>query len=264
MGDFEIVDWSRLRTTTTTNTQNSFAKNAPTSDHRHPNPYSTPQPPSHPPPPSTHPTHLPPPVTPSLPTPPISASPSQSLPFQTFPMNETKPTSSSEHSLKNSSFARSIICCVVLIVILLFGVIGFELWSNLRDNSESHLLSGTPVRLAELPAFPGAEASSSGIHQWVLIFETGTVLQEFERHPEIGGIEGLLNFSSLVDFNICCATLTHRFVCMGGSALGQSSSWFSDAYLEQEVGSDDIFLVLRINSKELISVTCHMTITTDS
>lgn len=171
----------------------------------------------------------------------------------------------SNSTTKSSSSSCGPLLCVILIILLLTGLGISFLWHVFSgDEAAPAFRDDHALAVIQQDFITTADSDSDSAltaKHWILLFETGTELQEYERHPEVGGIEGLLNLTSLIDFNICCATLTHRFVCMGGAAIGQATSWFTDAYLEQDSSSQDIYLVLRTNSKDMISVMCRMTIT---
>jgi hypothetical protein len=85
-------------------------------------------------------------------------------------------------------------------------------------------------------------------------FITGPQTDVEQRFPPTGTLPSL-DFSTLVDFNVCCTSLTERFVCMSGSAFNHGSV-FLDAIIEYNSTTHDVYLLLWVNSKDLIEVAC--------
>lgn len=87
-------------------------------------------------------------------------------------------------------------------------------------------------------------------------FTTGTQVQSRERYPLEGGIPNI-TIQSLMDYNVCCSSQENRFVCAGGTAFS-GNGMFMEAYLEKDSTDDEVYLLLWINSKDLIEVGCWL------
>ena len=72
-------------------------------------------------------------------------------------------------------------------------------------------------------------------------------------------MDGIPNITiqGLMDYNVCCSSQENRFVCAGGTAFS-GNGMFMEAYLEKDSTDDEVYLLLWINSKDLIEVGCWL------
>lgn len=135
---------------------------------------------------------------------------------------------------------------IILLLVLTITAVGL-LFSNLSPESPKHSSSTLSAELSSI--------TSSNVHILYFRFQTGTELQLPERHPEIGTLDGL-NLTNVLDYSVCCNTLNHQFVCLGGSSLVHGGGTALEALLQEQDG--EVFLLLWLNSRDLIEVGCIM------
>lgn len=169
---------------------------------------------------------------------------------------------SSQKHLQGLFKCGLIVCATLLFVVLTALLVGMLLnrgsHSDADHGAALSTAGGALVRVAEPSAGIVQDFSDSGqnIHVFYFRFQTGSEIQILERHPELGGIAGM-NFSALLDYSVCCTSQTHQFVCMGGAAFSRSGLLL-EAYLQKSDISEEVYLLLWVNSKDLVEVGCVM------
>ena len=200
------------------------------------------------------------PLPQSLPPPSFTRQPAPSA-TQERP-NVFTPVSTEIEKPKNLGCATAtclVAIAAVILIILVTGLGVVLLWHGLDGDPpepDNSLALGSGLVLLNI-------SQPSSIAKIEFLFDTGPLIQEYVRHPAYGGIDGLFNFSALIDYNICCATATHRFICIGSSSPLQSNALFSEAYLAED-SPGEIYLVVRTIGKEAVSIRCRMTVTVDT
>ena len=162
---------------------------------------------------------------------------------------QSPPTAPQSYFIRNLLIAG-----LSLVLLLLTGIFIFLILNHFSNKTgprheETRLSEDRPpLRHAEL--LDGLQ----NISVYYYPFITGPDTDVEQRFPPIGSLPSL-DFSKLVDFNVCCTSLTERFVCMSGSAFNHGSV-FLDAIIEHNSTTHDVYLLLWVNSKDLIEVAC--------
>jgi hypothetical protein len=160
---------------------------------------------------------------------------------------------SSKATLPQNYFLRNLLIVgLTLIILLLTGICIFLLLTRFSGPArleETRFPERAPVgRHAEL--LEGLQNMSIFYYP----FTSGPSTDVEQRFPPTGSLPNL-DFTTLVDFNVCCTSLTQRFVCMSGGAFNHGSI-FLDAIIEHNTTTDDVYLLLWVNSNDLIEVAC--------
>ena len=174
-----------------------------------------------------------------------------------------------EHATDSGS-AKTVLLCVGIAFLLILSL-ALGAWLLTHSGQETptpspyqavqphHNTDAIPeVHIAGAP--PPLEQDISEHLQNVRVFyfqfTTGTQVQSRERYPLEGGIPNI-TIQSLMDYNVCCSSQENRFVCAGGTAFS-GNGMFMEAYLEKDSTDDEVYLLLWINSKDLIEVGCWL------
>lgn len=188
------------------------------------------------------------------------------------PLSNEKPYDN--YKPRRSNSARNIILClgIAFLVILSLGV-GTLLLMHTGSADKVNSPMGPYIATAQLvqPQLDGDTAPSlrsgpalaqdisegfQNVQIFYFQFTTGTQVQSRQRYPSEGGIPNI-TIQSLVDYNVCCSSQEQRFVCAGGTAF-TGNGMFMEAYLEKDQDEDDVYLLLWINSDDLIEVGCWL------
>jgi len=165
-------------------------------------------------------------------------------PLQQFPLPPPPPP---VEDIPQPPSSRSHVKCILLsisifLLLVLTTTAVALLFNNLEPASKHNDV------IAELGSF-----APSNVHILYFRFQTGTELQLLERHPELGTLDGL-NLTNVLDYSVCCNTVSHQFVCLGGNSLTHGGAL--EAFLQEQ--NDEVFLLLWLNSRDLIEVGCIM------
>jgi hypothetical protein len=172
----------------------------------------------------------------------------QQRPIEAGMMSDSKLAPPQNYFLRNL-----LIVGLSLILLLLTGIFIFLLLNRFTSSptrlDEARFPDRPPVgRHAEL--LEGLQNMSIFYYPFI----TGPQTDIEQRFPPTGSLPNL-DFATLVDFNVCCTSLTQRFVCMSGSAFNHGSV-FLDAIIEHNTTTAEVYLLLWVNSKDLIEVAC--------
>ena len=139
-----------------------------------------------------------------------------------------------------------------LVLLLLTGIFIFLLLSHFTSSASSRAEERREEHRP--PVHANFLDGLQNMSVFYYSFTSGPEIDVEQRFPPTGSLPDL-DFSKLVDFNVCCTSLTQRFVCMSGAAFNHGSI-FLDAIIEKNTTTDDVYLLLWVNSNDLIEVAC--------
>jgi hypothetical protein len=99
----------------------------------------------------------------------------------------------------------------------------------------------------------GAEAKT--IASLSYAFTVGNELQIRERHPANGSLL-TIPYDSLRFYTVCCNVKSKNFVCLGGVSYSSPGLSF-EASLEYDQKSNEVYLALWVNGKDLLGAGCY-------
>lgn len=141
--------------------------------------------------------------------------------------------------------------CVVLILLIIV-----ILTSSARQKLPitSHISHTSHAQLQYIPSPHLAQFQSQDVEIFYYDFVSGTEIQTFQRHPSSGALPDI-NVTQLVDYRVCCTSNSHKFICSTGNNFLEHGLAL-DAVLELDDYSDSVYLLLWINSEDLVEVGC--------
>jgi hypothetical protein len=170
-----------------------------------------------------------------------------------------------DHPVKQNGGAKTVLLCIGIAFLLILSIaLGTWLLTHaVKGTAVPHHAVQNNYEIAPAPA-PNMGPSlvqdiSEGLQNirvFYFQFTTGTQIQSRERYPPAGGIPNI-TIHSLMDYNVCCSSQDNRFVCAGGTAFS-GNGMFMEAYLEKDESDDEVYLLLWINSNDLIEVGCWL------
>ena len=161
---------------------------------------------------------------------------------------------------------RLCLCLVFGLLLVLFTIV--LLYALLSRDSHHHM-EGTLADSASALS-PPAMILAHGLTQdsnwkeFVFNFTTTNALYEEQRYPPLGGsltefVEDFTFNDVLTDYNVCCMHQELRLVCISRGAAFNHGNYLIDGEVDWDVGSEEVFLRLLVNSEQLLGVECFMT-----
>ena len=140
-------------------------------------------------------------------------------------------------------------CILVLLIIVVF-------LSSSRQSVPltSHISHNPHSQMSYIPSPHLAQFQSQDIEIFYYDFTSGSEIQTFQRHPPSGNLPDI-NITQLVDYRVCCTSNSHKFVCSTGNNFLEHDLAL-DAVLELDDYSEGMYLLLWINSEDLVEVGC--------
>jgi hypothetical protein len=162
------------------------------------------------------------------------------------------------------SYARPVLLCLGISIFTIFAaalVFFLVLLSNSSNSSNSTSTAIVPTA-SEISAASPVQLSSKfkDLNIYYYQFKSETHLQSRVRYPAQGSIPNI-SIDTLVDYDVCCVSKSQRFICAGSTAFS-GNGIFMESYLEEK--DDEIYLLLWVNSEDLIEVGCWLSSTSVS
>jgi hypothetical protein len=158
----------------------------------------------------------------------------------------------------SQSNTKPILLCVFISLLVLLAV-AFAIWLLNHSGGETskplHKTSATILDPVGEPLLQNLVQEMQNVRVFYFQFTTGAQIQRAEKYPPIGYIPNV-TLQGLMDYNVCCASQDKKFICAGGNAYA-NDGLFMEAYLEGG-SNDNVYLVLWINSQNLVEVGCWL------